>query len=143
MYSLTDTLTSLSLPVSHSKFSPDCCFGLFKCQYRRTKVGSLQSIAEVAHKSSECNFAQLVSREDGSTIMPTYDWTDFFAPRLKITGIKKYHHFQVSSSPGSVLVREQSDTPEVEIKLLKEPWNTDPNTLPSIIPPHGLSIEQQ
>ena len=76
--------------------------------------------------------------------MPTYDWTDFLAPRLKkITGLKKYHHFQVlSSSPGSVFVKEQSDTPEVEIKLLKEPWNPDPNTLPSVIPPHGLSIER-
>ena len=102
-------ITLSFLPVGHTKFSLDWCFGLLKCQYRRTKVGSLQAIAEVVNKSAECNFAQLVSRDDGSTIVPTFDWTDFFAPRLKrITGIKKYHHFWVSSSsPGSVFMKSR------------------------------------
>ena len=138
-------ITLSFLPVGHTKFSPDWCFGLLKRQYRRTKVGSLQAIAEVVNKSAECNHTQLVSREDGSTIVNTYDWTDFFAPRMKrINGIKKYHHFRVSSSsPGTVFVKEQNDTPEVELMLLKEPWDVDSDTLPNIVPRHGLSIERQ
>ena len=94
------------LPVGHTEFSPEWCSGLFKHQYRRTKVGSLQSNAEVVKKSAESNYAQLVSREDGSASVLTYDWTNFFAPRLKITGVKKYQHFWVlSSSPGPVFVK--------------------------------------
>ena len=51
------TITLSFLPVGHTKFSPDWCFGLFKRQYRRTKVGSLQNIAEVVNSSAECNIA--------------------------------------------------------------------------------------
>ena len=77
-------------------------------------MGSLQNIAEVVNSSAECNIAQLVSREDGTTIVPTLDWTDFFATRMKkIPGIKKLHHFRfTSSSPGWVFVKVRSDTPE-------------------------------
>ena len=127
-----------------TKFSPDWCFGLFKRLYRRTKVGSLQSIFEVVNDSAECNFAQLVSREDGSTIVPTFDWTDLFAPHMKIVGIKKLHHFRMTSaSPGCVFVREHIDSAEVTIKLLKEPaWTPDVSDLPNV-PPHGLSAERQ
>ena len=118
---------------------------MFKRLYRRTKVGNLRAIAGVVNQSAQCNFAQLVSSKDGSTIVQTHDWTDFFATRMKkITGIKKFHHFRVSSSsPGSVFVRELSDSPEVEISLLKEPWTTDPEELPAVIPPRGLSTERQ
>ena len=48
-----------------------------------------------------------------------------------------------TSSPGSVFVREQNDSSEVELALLKQPWDPDANALPSIVPPHGLSIERQ
>ena len=72
-------ITLSFLPVGHTKFSPDWCFGLFKRQYRRTKVGSLQNIAKVVNTSAKCNVAQLVSREDVTTIVPTLDWTNFFA----------------------------------------------------------------
>ena len=92
-------ITLSFLVVGHTKFSPDWCFGLFKRLYRRTKVGTLQDIANVVNKSAECNFAQLVSREDGSTIVPTYHWTDQFAPHMKkLASIKMYHHFLMSST---------------------------------------------
>ena len=40
--------------------------------------------------SAECNFSQLVCDEDGSTIVPTYNWMDFFVPQFKkIVDIKK------------------------------------------------------
>ena len=144
---LTNRHTSITLSflvVGHTKFAPDWCFGLFKRHYRRTKVGSLRSIAQVVNDSAECNFSQLVCDEGGRTIVPTYDWTDFFAPHLKkIIGIKKYHHFRFdSSNPG---VKEHVDTPELEIELMKATpcWSPDPQVLPSIISPKGLPAEIQ
>jgi len=77
-------ITLSFLPVGHMKFFPDWCFGLFKRQYRQMKVGSLQNIAEVVNTSAECNIAQLASHEDGTTIIPTLDWTDFFATKAHI-----------------------------------------------------------
>ena len=138
-------ITLSFLPVGHTKFAPDWCFGLFKRSYRRTKVGSLLSIAQVVNTSADCNIAQLVAREDGSIIVPTYNWTDFFATRMKkIAGIKKFYHFRASSSsPGDVFVRVRSDSAEVRFPLLKEPWTLDADKLPSVIPPHGLSADRQ
>ena len=45
---------------------------------------------------------------DGSTIVPTFNWTDLFAPKVKkITGIKKMYPFRVeSASPGCVFTKE-------------------------------------
>ena len=59
------------LVVGHTKFAPDWCFGLLKRLYRRTKLGSMKGIAEVVENSADCNYSQLVSSEDGSTIVPT------------------------------------------------------------------------
>ena len=145
---LTNRHTNITLsflPVGHTKFAPDWCFGLFKRAYRRTKVGSLAAIADVVNKSAECNFAQLVSRQDGTTVVPTHDWTDFFATRMKkIVGIKKLHHFRVSSSsPGKVFVKKHSDSAEVAFDMLKEPWTPDEDELPTVILPPGLTRDRQ
>ena len=51
------SITLSFLVVGHTKFSPDWCFGLFKRTYRRTKVGSLQSIAKVVNESAERKFS--------------------------------------------------------------------------------------
>ncbi len=72
-------ITLSFLVVGHTKFSPDWYFGLIKRLYRRTKLGSLQAIDQVVNKSAKCNYAQLVVSEDGSTLVPTFDWTSFFA----------------------------------------------------------------
>ena len=63
-------ITLSFLVVGHTKFAPDWCFGLFKRQFRRTKIGSLTGISIVVDESAVCNVPQLVSREDGSTIVP-------------------------------------------------------------------------
>ena len=104
---------------------PDWSFGLFKQHYHRTKVGSLRAIAQVVNESAGCNFAQLVCDESGATIVPTYDWTDFFAAHLKkITSIKKYHHFRCNTSqPSVVFIKKHADTDEEKIdpdKMRKE-----------------------
>ena len=95
--------------------------------------------------SAKCNVAQLVSGEGGSVTVPTCNWTDFFATRMKrLLGIKKFHHFHISfSSPGDVFAKEHSESAEVKFHLLKEPWTPGVEELSSVIPPHGLSAEWQ
>ena len=133
------------LVVGHTKFAPDWCFGLFKRLYRRTKLGSMKGIADVVDNSADCNYSQLVASEDGSTIVPAYNWTDFFATKLKkIIGIKKNHHFRFdSTSPGVVHIRERCDTSEHSLDLLKAPWEPRPTDLPTVMHPKSLSAERQ
>ena len=77
------TRISLSfLIVGHTKFAPDWCFGLVHGKFRRTDVGTY-NIAKVVDDSAECNISQLVIDKNGSVIVPTFDWTDFFASRMK------------------------------------------------------------
>ena len=75
------------------------------------------------------------TREDGSTIVLPYNWMDFFAQHLKkIVGMKKYHHCRcVSCEPVVVNVKEQADTPESKLELLKTPWSTNPEVLPHLV----------
>lgn len=134
------------LVVGHTKFSPDWCFGLFKRLFRRTKVGSLQTIAQVVNNSACCNYSQLVVTEDGLTVVPIFDWTSFFAPHMKkIPGIKKLRHFRFpSSEPGVVYTKVNADDEdEKRSKLLKDSWVPDANEYPPRVSPKGLSTERQ
>ena len=74
MAGLNEEIELSFLIVGHTKFSPDWCFGLFKRAFRRTKVGCLDDIARVCESSSQVNFAQLVGEQDGTILVPTYDW---------------------------------------------------------------------
>ena len=69
--------------------------------------------------SVKINIAQLVSNEDGTIVVPTYNWTNFFASHLKkIIGIKKLHHFHFTwLEPGVCYVKERADTPNSDSAL--------------------------
>ena len=137
-------ITLSFLVVGHTKFSPDWCFGLFKRLYRRSKVGSLKDIATVVNKSAHCNFAQLASK-DGTSIVPVYDWTDFFASYMKrIKGIKSFHHSSFESSkPGVVCIQQQQDKPKHSLDLRKAGWMALTTSFPQVIHAKGLSPERQ
>ena len=108
-------------------------------------MGSLQD-TQVVNESAHCNSAQLNVTEDGTVIVPTLNWADFFAPHLKkINGIKQYHHLRFpSSEPGVVYARLSSDSEEDKFALLKnDTWHPEPSSLPSQITPKGLSNERQ
>lgn len=145
MTGLHTNITVSFLVVGHTKFAPDWGFGLVKRLYRRTKVSTLTDIAEVVDSSAECNVSQLASTEDGTIIVPTYNWSDYFAEHFKsIPGIKKYHHFHFSmSNPGIVLMKENSESPSKQVNLLKDEWSPSTEELPPIISPNGLSNERQ
>ena len=82
MTGLHPSITYSFLPVGHTKFSPDWCFGLMKQRYRRTKVDSLQDLVDVVNGSAIVNFAQLVGTQ-GDVLVPTYDWDSYLLSYFK------------------------------------------------------------
>ena len=89
-------ITISFLLVGHTKFSPDQCFGLFKRKYKQTKVGTLEDIAAVVESSASVNYAQLVGKSDCTILIPSYDWSSYFADtaiQTSLKGIRKMHHF--------------------------------------------------
>jgi len=136
------------LPVGHTKFSPDWCFGLFKRHYRKTKIGCLDNIVATVNQSASPNFAQLVGSQDGTTIVPMYNWSDYFEDKTVKTalkGITQMHHFKfLKTCPGKVKVKNTYDDNERTINLLKSSsWHPEPGELPDEIVPPGLSAERQ
>ena len=141
----TKITLSFMIP-GHTKFSPDWCFGLLKKRYRRTKVGDLTDLITVVNESASVNVAQPTEWEDGSPIVVTYNWQDYFSSFFtKVKGIKKLHHLRFSSSsPGLIFVKEKAGSAEVQINLLKvKDWSPNADELLPILPPPGLSLQRQ
>ena len=62
-------------------------------------MSSLSNLEEVVRSSSVVNECQLVGSQTGNVIVLVRDWADFLSPKFhRLTGIKKYHHFQFSTS---------------------------------------------
>lgn len=137
------------LPVGHTKFSPDWCFGLLKRQYRRTKVGCLDDIVAAVNVSADPNHAQLVGSQDGTSIVQMFNWSEFFEEytiKTALKGITQMHHFSFSKSyPGKVKVKNTVDDSERTINLVKASmsWQPTHNDLPEKLVPCGLSAERQ
>ena len=143
---LHQKITLSFLVVSHTKFSPDWCFGLLKQRLRRTNVSCLDDIAEVVDNSAIANVAQLVGTQEGEVLVKCHNWAAMFAPHFrKLKNIKSYHHFRFdSSTPGAVHFKATSESEEEIIDLLKnKDWSPTLSDLPEPIPPAGLSLERQ
>ena len=76
------------LPVGHTKFAPDWCFGFMKQRSCRTKIVDLDDIANCVTLSSSVNVPQLVGLLDGSTFVSTYNWSERFAQHTIKTALK-------------------------------------------------------
>ena len=145
---LHHSITISFMIVGYTKFAPDWCFGLFKRMFRRTVVGCLDDIVGVVARLAEVNHAQLVAKQNGEVLVPTYNWSEALQPHFKQTafrGIKNYHHVCFDSrKPGKVYVKMYSDEPEKEIELLTDPnWRPSASNLPEVVTPVGLSNERQ
>ena len=149
MTGLHKEITLSFLLVGHTKFGPDWCFGLFKQLFKRTRVGSINDIAEVAERSAVVNHAQLVGEYDGTIHVPMYDWSKFFEGhtiQTAMKGITQMHHFRFSADhPGVVFVKNAiDDLEERKINLLRSTtWRPTSTSLPDQIIPPGLSLERQ
>jgi len=73
------------LPIGHTKFSLNWCFGFFKCRHQKTKIGCLD---DIVNQSALPNFAQLIGSQDGTTIVPTYNWSEYFEDKTVKTALK-------------------------------------------------------
>ena len=136
------------MPVGHTKFSPDWCFGLLKRKYRKMRIGCLDDVVRAVNQSGSPNVAQLVGTQAGDVIVPMYNWSEYFEDvtiKTALKGISHMHHFQFkSSAPGKVFVKDAIDNEERCINLLKSlPWHPYSSDLPNPIVPAGLSLERQ
>ena len=103
----------------HTKFFPDACFGLIKRRFRRTNVSSLDDLARVVDESAVCNLCQLVSTQNGTTIVPSRDWAGFLSSHFHcLDGIKQYHHFRFEWHHPGVVFLKKSATAEEETRCL-------------------------
>ena len=148
MAGLHDEATISFLPVGHTKFAPDWCFGLMKQCFRRTKIGDLDDIANCVSLSSAVNVPQLVGSLDGTVFVPTYNWSEFFDDTMMKTalkGISLLHQFRFSvAKRGVVFVKELSTATEREIRLVRDDsWKPSPHELPVVVVPNGLSAERK
>ena len=96
-------------------------------------------------RSASCNEVQLVVDSDGGVIVPMYDWASFFAPLFKkLSEIKVTYHFHLTSSkPGVVIAKQHSDSAGKEHNILKDSAVVDPDVMPPVVEPKGLSSQRQ
>lgn len=89
----------------------------------RCPADSLDDLCEVVREStavSHVNIPQLVGREDGSTLVNTYDWQTFLKPAFKrLPGMLKFAHFRMSHQhPDCVFVKMSLAEVEEQRNLL-------------------------
>ena len=104
-----------------------------------TKVDCLDDLVRVVESSANVNNVQLVGDQNGESIVPMYDWVNFFGNSMKkIPLITKQHHFAFRST--SVQIREFSDSSEKVITLYT---NTSYSGFSEVITPPGLSLQRK
>ena len=97
------------LPVGHTKFSPDWCFGLLKQQHKKTTNDCLDDSVAAVNKSTTPNVAQLVGTQDGSSVVNMYNWAKHYEQytiKTASKGIQQMHHFWFTSAhPGKLFIK--------------------------------------
>ena len=142
MTGLHREITLSFMLVGYTKFAPDWSFGLFKQRYRRTFVSCLDDIFDVVNSSADVNVAQLVGSQDGTTIVPVYDWVPFLRDHFRnLPQLKSFHHFTFSSfHPGLVTRKEFSESNAVSFTMPNDDdWTPISTELPQQIHTNGLS----
>ncbi|KAK7487250.1 hypothetical protein BaRGS_00021478 [Batillaria attramentaria] len=137
------------MPAGHTKFAPDWCFGLLKRAFRRDEVNCLQDLCRVVEEStaeSRINIPQLVGHEDGTVVVPTFDWQNFLSPAFRrMPGVLQYSHFRVTRErPGVLFYRSSLAEDEQSRMLIKSAAAFDAlPDMPPVLPAAGLSYERQ
>ena len=122
-----DSIELSFMSVGHTKFSPDRFFGLIKKVYRHSSVSTLAELVGIAERSTTKgqNIAQLIEAP-GEERLIFRQWTAYSSQFFKaIPSISTYHNFTVKAGkPGTVFVREFSDSKEKEETILKAKVDT-------------------
>ena len=88
----------------HTRFGPDWFFGMVKRKYRRTRVSSMEQIAQVVENSTTegQNKPFIVGKDTPPLIY--YDWHTFFTSFfVSIPQITSYHHFRFDAKHPQVV----------------------------------------
>lgn len=115
-------------------------------KYRRTKVDGLTDLVGVVNDSASVNIAQPTGLEDGSVVVTTYNWQEYFNTSFtKVPGIKKLHYLRFdSASPRCISVKERAGSTEVKQSMLKmKLWSPLADELPPVLSLSGLSNQWQ
>ncbi len=141
---LHKSITYSFLPVGHTKFSPDWCFGLLKRKLRHSKVDSLHDLVGVVERSATVNLAQLTGTQNGEVIVKTYNWQEHLSSSFKkVPQIKKVHHFKITKNDeGQPVLKVKEDIYDNfhEVNMVTGKISSE---LPTQIIPKGLSLERQ
>jgi len=86
-----------------------------------------------------------VGSEDGTVIVPTYDWQSFLEPYFKtLTGIKVLHHFWFTHlTPGVIYYQVTPTCQEQSMQLLKSVDTLPSTDGPLELKPPGLTLARQ
>ncbi|XP_052819739.1 uncharacterized protein LOC128245579 isoform X1 [Mya arenaria] len=121
MTGLHESVTLNTMLAGHTKFAPDCHFGIWKVKWHCCNAENLQEIAHTVSASSKSghNIPQLVN--DPQQPVTYYNRNSFLDTYFKtVKNITKYHHFYVSKyKPGLVVCKEFVDSSEIEVNLLR------------------------
>jgi len=128
------------LIAGHTKFPCNLHFGYLKKKTRRTKLSSLGDIEQAVNTSAKGNMCPLVGKQDGTVVVPVYDWANFLEVK-KIVGIKRYHQFSMTMNKvGVVTMKVLCDS---KVKLDHVMMTTIKEELPQLILPAGLSLQRR
>ena len=127
----------------HTRCLVEGPFGLVKCKYRRSDVGSMPQLESAVDASAATNKAHLVN---GSEMWR--EWDNFFNQFFhSVPQIQKKTALPLDQETlGQVFVRKSVDKAKVAVPLLKRNVTVAQvrnATLPAVITAPGLSLERQ
>ena len=120
--------------------------GLIKRKFRHTDLSSLDDLARVVNESAACNLCQLVSTQDGTTIVPSQDWAGFLSSHFAAWMVSRSTiTYALSVGPSRVVFLKKTATAEEETRCL--PWGVwSPSLvdkLPLVPATGALSLERR
>ncbi|KAJ8317541.1 hypothetical protein KUTeg_005445 [Tegillarca granosa] len=126
----------------HTRCLVDAGFSHGKRLFRRSECETIFQLRDIFEKSAVNNKAVLYE-ENGNQTWEWRNWKAFLSARFKaLKGIQKFHHFRFeATSPGKVFVKENHDSIETSVSILKVGAVID-GSKPDPIPAAGLSQER-
>ncbi|KAJ8315738.1 hypothetical protein KUTeg_007888 [Tegillarca granosa] len=126
----------------HTRCLVDAGFAHGKRLFRRSECETIFQLRDIFEKSAVNNKAVLYE-ENGNQTWEWRNWKAFLSARFKaLKGIQKFHHFRIeATSPGKVFVKENHDSIETSVSILKVGAVID-GSKPDPIPAAGLSQER-
>ncbi|KAL8586444.1 hypothetical protein ACOMHN_050039 [Nucella lapillus] len=110
-------------------------------QYDVSSLDDLARTVELSTPTSRVNIPQLVGREDGTVMVPTYNWQEYLTPAYKqLKNIKPVGHFRfTATNPGVVFYKTTIADEEQQFQhSVPDPYAALA-PMPALIPPPLLS----